>query len=909
MAAVCVADPAVVQALDAAVPGASGQATATLTGEEITLYSEDFDDGTAAGWTLESGWEVVEEASGNRALRGLGHVWASYEGDAWGDFTFKFRLKLVRGTIHINYRMRDCARYFIGFSESTLSLSKTSPCDEHPQLKTAGVQHTLGQWHDVEIAGEGGQLDIRVDGVLELSYLDREPIVFGGIAFETLDDSEALVDDVVVRGAAPPATGLEWVRTGGPLGGLGYDVRLRPGQPEVMLVSDAWAGVHRSVDGGRVWQASNAGIAARTGPSGDAIPVFSLTIDPHNPDIVWVGTQDQRGIFRSDDGGVTWAQKDRGVAEGFGITFRGFTVHPSDSDIVYAAAEISSWAWAGEALQGREFDLTKGVVYRTTDAGENWTAIWRGDNLARYVWIDPRDPDVIFVSTGIFDREAANSDAARNIPGGVGIVKSTDGGATWRTLGRESGLQNLYLGTLVMHPENPDVLLAGAGNNAYPPGAGAYLSADGGESWELVLDTFGDAITSVEFASTDPAVAYAGSASAIYRSADGGRTWARMTEGHIWGPPGVRAGVPIDFAADPRDPDRLFANNYGGGNFVSDDGGRTWRDASHGYTGAQLQDIAVDPADPKRVYVIGRTGPFCSTDGGTTWEGLNYDPATFAEWYAVAVDPSDPRTVLVSDEHQGIILRSTDGGRRWEIVLEHPGPDPDDFRQRHGYAAITFAPSDPSVVYAGMRRGRRNINEGLADPSFGIAVSMDGGLTWFDANDALTETRNVNVLAVDPSSATTAYAATVRGGVFKTVDGGRSWEAVNQGLAVLDIRALAIDPANPSLLYAGAENGGVYRSTDGAATWEAITIGMDPQAAIRDIVIDPSNTRLVYAADLRTGVYRSDDGGDMWIKIADGLRTRAVKALAISSDGSTVYAATEGEGVFRLDVSATASGG
>ncbi|MFC1935939.1 WD40/YVTN/BNR-like repeat-containing protein [Chloroflexota bacterium] len=125
---------------------------------------------------------------------------------------------------------------------------------------------------------------------------------------------------------------------------------------------------------------------------------------------------------------------------------------------------------------------------------------------------------------------------------------------------------------------------------------------------------------------------------------------------------------------------------------------------------------------------------------------------------------------------------------------------------------------------------------------------------------------------------------------------------MNQGLGVLDIRALAIAPGNPEVLYAGAESGGVYKSTDGGAIWQRSNNGMDPQAAVQDIVVDPTNPQVLYAADLRTGVYRSDDGGRLWVRINESLRTRAVKALAISADGGILYAATEGEGVFRLDL-------
>ncbi len=114
---------------------------------------------------------------------------------------------------------------------------------------------------------------------------------------------------------------------------------------------------------------------------------------------------------------------------------------------------------------GRAFDLVKGVVYKTVDRGEHWTAVWRGDNLARYIWLDPRNPDVVYVSTGIFDREAANSDPDAGVPGGVGVIKSVDGGRTWRRVA--TGMRNLYVGSLFMHPTRPDVLLAGVGSDVY----------------------------------------------------------------------------------------------------------------------------------------------------------------------------------------------------------------------------------------------------------------------------------------------------------------------------------------------------------------------------------------------------------------------------------------------------------
>src|SRR6266850_1624630 len=83
----------------------------------------------------------------------------------------------------------------------------------------------------------------------------------------------------------------QWIKVGGPIGGLGYNIRINPTNKNIMCVSDAYSGVQRSTDGGQTWQASNTGIDTRVGPSQDAIPVFCLTIDPHNPNVIWAGTQ------------------------------------------------------------------------------------------------------------------------------------------------------------------------------------------------------------------------------------------------------------------------------------------------------------------------------------------------------------------------------------------------------------------------------------------------------------------------------------------------------------------------------------------------------------------------------------------------------------------------------------------
>jgi len=885
------------------------------------LYATGFDGGRADGWSTFNDtpgrlpW-TVEKDEGDFVFSGAmqnARNPATYSPGAWSDFRLKARIKVIEGSIRIGYRYSSCSSYFLRLDGGTSDISRQVDCGSAQRVAAGATGIRTGRWYALEVVGATGNLRVWLDGILIHDYTDRDPIVAGGISFEAGNNSHVHIDDIEVRGPRNVYS-LAWVRTGGPLGGVGYDIRMHPANPDLLYVTDVFSGVHISRDGGQTWAPSNQGIVSRSGNSGDATPIFCLTIDQNNPDIVWAGTQNARGIYRSADGGKTWVQKDKGVVEGNGITFRGFTVDPRDSNVVYAAGEISSTVWAGRSIMSFPFDHTMGVVYKTTDGGENWKAIWRGDNLARYVWLNPKSPDTVYVSTGFWDRMAANTDDGRNFAGGVGILKSTDGGNTWRVLNQKNGLLGLYVGSLFMHPQDPDVLLAGAGNNRYPADSGVYLSTDGGETWTKPL-AMSQNITAVEFASSNPDIAYACSGGEFYRSVDGGRKWTLVAGGSLsggvgWGPPGARVGVPSDIQVDPRDPDRLFVNSYVGGNFLTEDGGRTWVNASRGYTGASLSDVAVDPSDHRRVYAIGRSGPYRSDDGGVNWQGLFSRPTNVndwfnnnwgvSEWSSVAINPADPTHVLVSDEMRGSIIHSARYGLDWRIAYYHfKGEVWDSSIQ--GFKGLTFAPSDPSVAYAGMCADCRQKPE-PADPSFGIYRSADGGESWKPANDALTANLSIHRLTVDPRSSDIVYAGTAGKGVLRTMDGGQSWRTLNDGLRTLDVRALAIDPVEWWTLYAATNNGGLYKSTDAGATWQLASAGISPNAQILDIVIDPVKPNVVYAADQRMGVFRSEDRGKFWVQIDRGLTTRAVRALALSSDGGTLYAATDGGGIFRLDL-------
>lgn len=742
------------------------------------------------------------------------------------------------------------------------------------------------------------------------------------------------VCEVSAQSGFPDDPSVVWRKTGGPIGGLGYNVRYVPGAAATMFVTDGWAGVQRSTDGGQTWTAMNEGITSRSRPSQDAIPVFALRIDPNDPDIVWAGLLSGKGLFRSTDRGLTYESRSFGLPLTEEFTVRHIEVEPGNSDRVYVMGEFDTGVW------GEEFARTRGFVYASDDGGATWSPLGGASfpfpSLTRWLWIDPADPDTMLVTTGIFDREADTPDGTYASGPGVGVYRTTDGGETWTP--SNAGMDpdsSLFVGGFDRHPTQPGTLMVATGNNADllikgVPGA-VYRSVDGGLDWTEVTPPpqfpgeF-EAFTAVAYAPSNGNILYVGSASAIHRSANGGTTWTRHggPGGAPWGPPGIRSGVPIDMVVAPDDPDTLYINNYGGGVFKSDDGGASWQVWSEGYTGADINQVAVRPGVPEAVLANGRSGCFVSSDAGVTWKGLANGLGAIPEGSAVAFDPADPsgNTILMGDERAGSILRTTNGGATWSEVLELPGVT---HANPHGLRPIAFAPSDSSTVYAGF------CQQGLhADPheldfsaSFGVYRSTNGGQTWAAANGDLPNPvrgRNVTALAVSHQDPDTVYLGLREGGVYKTTDGGSTWTHVTAqsandwtgtwptGSPVRrdSILSLAIDPNDDDVVYAGTNLFGLYRTGDGGATWvqivhedDLIAQATEDHAHVFSVVVNPQDPDELYLGEWHGGIYRSSDGGSNWARINTGLSTRAVQSLAISDDGSTVYAGVKGEGVFR----------
>lgn len=704
-----------------------------------------------------------------------------------------------------------------------------------------------------------------------------------------------------LKPTATTTAGPKWQYLGGPRGGIGYDIRIHPLDYDILWVTDAFAGAHKSMDGGQTWFPINDGIDARRGSSNDAIPIFTLAVDPNNPNVIWAGAQGTLGVYKSVNGGATWESKTKGITRQDEMEFRGFTVDPNNSEIVFCGGNY--WDISNTGAQ-------RGFIYKSVDGGETWNLLIEPKALVRWIIVDPTNSNIIYASTGIFDRLAVESE---------GVLKSTDGGLTWKQI--NNGLTNLAVGALAMHPTDPLTLIAGTGKGPFFDNTpdekygGVFITHDGGENWKQVdpirsINNRTEFIqfSAVAFAPSSPNIVYADAGDVFLRSNDGGVSWDVYRQGGnlpLQSP--ENRGKPIALTVHPENPDIIYMNAYAGGVFLSTDGGKTWVDSSKGMSGARTLGLAIDPTEPAYVVAATNNNIYFSYDAGSSWRPAPPQPSLFPiiNLSSMAIDPADRNHLLAGEEVLGQIYESHDGGLTWKWVMRDRKED--QFIYRRTVFDLAFAPSSPEIAYAAI--GVRTMNGDLPKITTGQGIykSADGGTTWNELKlDVNSMSPSVIDIAVHPQDPQIAYIATLGSGIYKTVTAGDSWTTVNQGLQTLRFLSLAIDSRNPDTLYAGSETDGIWESEDGGESWKQMSTGLPSQSSISSIVIDPASPLIIYASDMFSGVYRSLDGGSTWQAYNSGLDMRAVNELAISADGQHLFAATDGRGVFRIDLDGNA---
>ncbi|MBL8175643.1 MAG: glycosyl hydrolase [Bryobacterales bacterium] len=573
-------------------------------------------------------------------------------------------------------------------------------------------------------------------------------------------------------------------------------VRVHPTNPDLVYVAalghtfgpNEQRGVFRSKDGGLSWQK----ILDR-GPKAGAV---DLILDPSNPRILYAAFWEVyrkpwtlesggpgSGLWKSTDGGDTWSDLSRKPGMPKGLLGKiGITVSPVNPDRLYAIVEAED-----------------GGVFRSDDAGENWTLANSGRNLRQRAWYytriyaDPKNADALYVLN-------------------VGFHRSADAGRTFSTIG-------------VPHGDNHDLWIAPDDSNRMVEGndGGANVTRDGGRSWTAQnqataqfyrVATDNDFPYNIYGAQQDNSTVRIPS-----RTADAG-----ITE-RDWYP--VGGGESGWIAPHPRNSNIVFAGSYGG-YLTRDD-----------HVTGQTRTLNVWPDNPM----------------GRSPAELKY---RFQWNFPIFFSPHDPN-ILYSASN--VLHRSTNEGQSWEDIsgdltrndkskqVSSGGPITKDNTSVEYYGTIFTAAESPvkkGVLWTGS-------DDGL------VQVSEDNGRTWRNVTPKdLPEWSQINSIEASPHDPASAYfAATMykwddfRPYLYKTADYGKTWTRIVAGIdPAAFTRVVREDPARRGLLYAGTETG-MYVSFDDGAKWESLRLNL-PIVPITDLAVHKRDADLIVATQGRS---------------------------------------------------------
>jgi len=584
------------------------------------------------------------------------------------------------------------------------------------------------------------------------------------------------------------------------------------------------------------------------------------------------------GVWKTIDFGNTWFPIfDEQTSGSVGA----LAVAPSDPNILYVGS--------GEGLQRPDLAVGDGF-YKSIDAGKTWTHLGLRDaQQITAIVVDPHNSDRVFV-------------AVQGHPYGHneerGIFRSLDGGKSFEKVLYKD--ENTGGADLVMDPGNPQVLFAAlwaarvapweirSGESFVIPGSGLYKSADGGATWQQITKGLpgGDDLLGrigIAIAPSNPKRMYltaeAQKEPGIYRSDDGGESWRHVNDDHRVGGRGPGA---MGIAVSPDNADLIYVANTT--TWKSTDGGKTFAGFKGAPGGDDYQRIWINPNNPQTIALSSDQGAVISVNGGQTWSSWYNQPS--AQFYHVTTDNRFPYWVYGAQQESGsaAVMSRSDVGeltfREWSL----PGVE------EYGYIAVD--PRDPNILYGGrITRTNQALNEYAnvaPEPirtgqyrynrSLPIVFSpFDPGMLYFGANV-----------------------------LFKTADGGRSWQVISPDLT----RESPEIPANlgafsagdpekgkhrgtiydvaPSFkeagtLWAGTDDGLIQITRDGGKSWKNVT---PPQLTSwsKVSILEASHFEAgtAYAAinrfrldDLKPHIYRTRNFGANWQEIVAGLPDNA----------------------------------
>lgn len=704
---------------------------------------------------------------------------------------------------------------------------------------------------------------------------------------------------------AEAANGLK-LREIGPalMGGRIADIAVSPTDPTTWYVA---------AGSGNLWKTTNSGITWQAVFEKEAsYSIGTVTIDPNNPEVVWVGTGENvsgrhvgwgDGIYRSQNGGKSWKNMGLSQSEHIGKIL----VDPRNSNVVLVAAEGPLWAAGGDR-----------GVYKTKDGGASWEKVLAIDENTGVTDIefDPTNPDVIYAAA--YQRRRHTWSLLGGGPNS-GIYKSTDNGASWRKV--TTGLPKGDIGKigLAVTPANPSIVYATVEANNQEKGF--YRSSNKGESWEkrnsyISGGTGPHYYQEIEASPTDPNLVYQMDVF-FHVTRDGGKTFDYLGTGRekhsdnhaLW--------------IDPNNGKHLIAGSDAG-LFESFDEGAHWRQFPN-LPISQFYKLALDNAEPFYNIVGGAQdlGTLIGPSRTMNVEGIRnqdwYVPLG-ADGYDCAFDPEDPNIVYMEIQ-QGLLYRYD---RKSEEALNiQPQAAPNDPPERWNWdSPILISPHNHNRIYFGSQRLWQSedqgsswtaISEDLTTNTNRYELELMDRVWSVDAlydNGAMSKYATLTSISESPKVEGLLYTGSDDGLIHISEDGGENWRksgkipGVPERSFINDIEASQHDP-NTVFAVVDAHKFGNYNpylfmSTDRGRSWQSIAGDLPEGTIVWVIKQDHEDENLLFIGT-EYGLYFSYNKGKNWVKLKAGVPTISFRDLELHPRDNDLVGATFGRGFYVLD--------
>ncbi|MBI5916606.1 MAG: glycosyl hydrolase [Bacteroidetes bacterium] len=666
---------------------------------------------------------------------------------------------------------------------------------------------------------------------------------------------------------------------------------------------------------GGVWKTTNAGTTYEPIFDGEgSYSIGCITLDPSNPNTVWVGTgenNNQRsvaygdGVYRSNDGGKSWSNLGLKNSEHIGKII----VDPRNSDVVYVAAIGPLWSAGGER-----------GVYKTSDGGKTWNMVLNDADGKPLIdentgvtdlVMDPRNPDVLFAAS--FQRRRHVFTYVGGGPGST-IYKSTDGGKTWAKAA--NGLPAGDLGRITFtFSADPEILFAMV--EAQESKGGFFKSTNRGASWEKQSGhvTSGNYFCEIFAHPTEPNTVI--SMDVFNKiSRDGGKTWSNLGEefkhvdNHvIW--------------IDPNDPDYMLSG-CDGGVYETFDGAKSWK--YHGNLPVtQFYKVEVDNTLPF-YHIHGGTQDNFSLGGPS--RSRNGHGITNSDWYVTSlgdgfetqIDPDNPDIVYAQSQYGGLVRYDRKSG---EMTSIQPKPAEGENTLRWNWdSPLAVSRHSPTRLYFCANRVYRTDDRGdswtAISPDLTRQIDRNtlpvmGHIQSMDAiakNQSTSEYGNIVAFSESQLNPNLLYVGTDDGLVQISENGGQTWVKIASFPGVPEmtyVNALLASQHDENVVYAafndhkrGDFKPYVFKSTDKGRTWTGISANLPERGSAYSLAEDHVEPGLLFVGT-EFSCFFTVDGGKFWKKLGGGLPTIAVKDIAIQRRENDLVLATFGRGFYVLD--------